>query len=163
MRDGKTQEVPRDKESYQVGKNSEILFDANVLILPIILLSQTFPGFYSTSPAISLIEPLLPPSFRLSIDRAGNKKKYSNTSRYATPLMPLQMLFSLTPHSFFFTSSAILVSETYSGPPKIHHFPLTSGQVGQCVFPWTSGGGIAGLSFRMRKSCKICFAPTDDF
>ena len=35
---GKTQEVPRDKESYQVGKNPGVLFDVNVLILPIIAL-----------------------------------------------------------------------------------------------------------------------------
>lgn len=78
--------------------------------------------------------------------------------------MPVQMLFPW-PHSIFFSFdiSAIPVSETYSGPPKIYQFPLASPPVGQRDFPWTSGREITSLSFRMCERCKMRFAPADDF
>jgi len=157
--------IPRNTESNRLEKNSEIPlnFDANVLIFPIIPLLKAFPGFSQTPPSYHTSKkPLLPPSFRPSIDRAGKRNKVQHI-RLCNPSYASSNAILPHSHSIFFTSSTILDSETYSGPPKIHQFPLASCLVGQCVLPWTSGGGIAGLSFKMRKSCKICFFPAGDF
>ena len=74
-------------------------------------------------------------------------KCYCNFPCPPVPIYPLAV-----PSSF---------QKRIQGLQKIHRFPLTSCPVGQCALPWIPGGGIAGPSFRMRESCKMCFASAD--